>query len=239
MFGGKLYYFVCREMYYSQNMSLWFAFMGILGVLVVNKTKYWPEGRVIAFYTAMDILQAVEYNFVGECDLWMNKFLTVVAHIFVCVQPSLWNLYRFWTNNKNTEIFRAFFWSGVVFAVFYSVRLLVGLYDPSAILPLHEMNVAPKMCTEQGPSHIRWMLPYASFNGLEPNYFTYLLIWVFPALYEDTNHILKFLFWNIQIQIICHITENKSEVNSVWSLLSVPLYICYFLSLLFAKYKQN
>lgn len=214
-------------MCYSQTMSLGLALMGV-GAYLLTKNKHPHEAMVIAFYTSMEILQTIQYNYIDQCSTFENKFLTIVAHILVSVQPSLWNLYRFKTNKKNKEIFAAFFWLGVIFGIFYSVRLLFGMFDPKAIFPTDEMNVSPILCTKQCLSHLCWMLPYVSFRGLEPNYFMYLAIWFFPTFYEDSNRILKFIFWIAQVLIIYHSTAAKDEVNSIWCLLSIPLFIGFF-----------
>ncbi|AYV78048.1 MAG: hypothetical protein Edafosvirus4_32 [Edafosvirus sp.] len=224
-------------MCYNQSMSLSFAILGIIGWCVTDKKKYGPEAMIIAFYTTMEILQTIQYSYLDLCNTFENKFLTIIAHILVCVQPSLWNWYRMRKNNNNRKIFTAFFWAGIIFAVFYTLRLFWGWLDTTANFPIYEMNVGKTMCTIQGPSHVCWMLPYASFQGLEPNYFTYLLIWFFPTLYEDTYWLPKITFWIGQIALVHWTTPSMHENNSVWCLWSVPLFIGFFVTLYFKQHK--
>ncbi|AYV83436.1 MAG: transmembrane domain-containing protein [Hyperionvirus sp.] len=218
-------------MCYSQHMSLAFAILGSTAFYLIDKRKYGPQATIIGFYTTMEILQTIQYNYLDQCDFLMTKFLTIIAHFLVCVQPSLWNWYRFKTNEKHCKIFSAFFWLGVIFAIFYTRRLVVGLLNPlAAIFSDNEMNVGKQICTLQGPSHICWVLPYASFGGLEPNYFTYLLIWFFPSIYEDRYPIIKLIFWLTQITLISFISYDKHENNSIWCLLSIPIVFGLFLT---------
>jgi hypothetical protein len=228
-------------MCYSQGMALSFTVLGICAFSLTHyefwyknprsgfedKQKYWPRATIILFYTAMELLQTIQYSYADQCNTRMNFVLTIIAHILVCVQPALWNWYRIKKNKNTVPIFRAFFWAGIVFVVFYTASLLYGLYSPDAIFPLEEMNVSPITCTIQGPSHICWMLPYASFKGLEPNYFTYVLIWFFPTLYEDKAVVIKVIFWLSQIILVGLTTLSSHENNSVWCLWSIPLIILF------------
>src|ERR1700735_229463 len=94
-------------MCYNQPMSLSFALLGILA-WVHSKNR---ENRVIIlFYSCMEILQTVQYNFVDECQSNINMILTLIAHVLVCVQPCLWNWYRIRTNGREyRQVFTAFF----------------------------------------------------------------------------------------------------------------------------------
>jgi hypothetical protein len=202
-----------------------------------------------AFYALMETLQAFQYGVLGQCGQPVNYALTVVAHVLVAVQPCMWNIYRLVrarraaraavhaadfgqvVRHKNAAaVFGAAAAMAAVWAVFFSIRLLPAnpirgaLPSTATFSSLHtdEIMVGPEVCTLGGPTHLFWVLPYAARNGLEANFFAYLLLWFYPALYEPRGRI-KLAYWMAQVVFVNFTVGSIHELPTVWCALSVPI----------------
>ncbi|WBR14491.1 hypothetical protein pkur_cds_316 [Pandoravirus kuranda] len=209
-----------------------------------------------AFYALMETLQALQYSVLDQCGRPVNYALTLVAHVLVAVQPCMWNLYRLAraraavaaaaraVDVRETQrqrdaaaVFAAAAGMSAVWAVFFTIRLLPpnpvrGVLPATATFTtMHtdEIMVGPEVCTMGGPTHLFWVLPYAARNGLEANFFAYLLLWFYPALHEPRGA-LKLAYWMAQVVLVNVTAGSIHELPTVWCALSVPilLLILYF-----------
>lgn len=216
------------EMCYSIEWSASFAAIGLISL------PFWklPERVIIAFYTGMEILQTLQYQFnLSDCASVINPFLTIVALLFVVCQPALWNWYRLkHSTSRNRAVFQAFFLAGVTWALSYVGRVVYARWVPPEVgcVGKEEMNiVGSQFCTLAGPKHLYWVFPAAAWGGVEPNYWAYLLIWFLPALWEDHWPRLKLFFWLLQVSLVAWFTPFLHERNSVWCLWSIPIFLLF------------
>lgn len=218
-------------------MSLYLAVSGltISGYLAFS-AKTWKQIHPMIipflFYTGMETLQFFQHSFLDQCGYPTNYWLTVCAHVLVVAQPLLWNFYRYIRarNEKEAAVFKLAMLMSFVWAVFFTLRLIPrgvsrGVF-PKGItyktLNKNEIMVGPEVCTKMGPTHLFWTLPYFSSNGTEPNFFTYLLLWFVPALYENHGYI-KFFYWIGQVVFVNWIVGSIHELPTLWCALSVPV----------------
>lgn len=202
-----------------------------------------------AFYALMETLQTLQYSVLDQCGQPINYALTLVAHVLVAVQPCMWNLYRLARARgaaaaaaraagvRETQrqcdaaaVFAAAAGMSAVWAVFFTIRLLPpnpvrGMLPATATFTtMHtdEIMVGPEICTMGGPTHLFWVLPYAARNGLEANFFAYLLLWFYPALHEPRGA-LKLAYWMAQVVLVNVTAGSIHELPTVWCALSVPI----------------
>jgi hypothetical protein len=169
----------------------------------------------------MELLQAAQYLMTDTCT-GFNYLSTVVAHVLVIVQPAMWNLFRYRSQEENKDIFFFSFLLSVIWAIFFTLRLLYLPFGPVVpFLQEEDILTGREVCTWLGPTHVYWTLPYYSYSGLEPNLFTYLLLWFFPTVYEKQG-ILKLSLWLVQIVIIVSVVTLVDELPTFWCALSVP-----------------
>lgn len=209
--------------------------LGILGLFLAKYSSLhqrYAYRDVILFYSLMEFLQALQYSLVGEKELvpdkgydfctQINTFFTFVAHVLIIVQPAMWNLFRYKTQKKNRDIFYFAFVLSIIWAVFFTTRLFYlpfGVIEPR--LDYSNILVGKNVCTFSGLTHIYWTLPYYSYAGLEPNLFTYLLLWFVPTIYENKGF-LKLFLWIFQITLIQYLVSSFQELPSYWCALSIP-----------------
>jgi hypothetical protein len=208
-----------------------------------------PMIAPFAFYALMETLQAVQYSVLDRCGSPLNYALTLAAHVLVVVQPCMWNLYRLArarlaskralrvgdvralaAQGDAARVFAAAAGMSAVWAVAFTVRLLPD--SPArAFLPAtatygglrtDEVMVGPEVCTRGGPTHLVWLLPYATKNGLEANFFTYLLLWFYPAIHEP-HGLLKLAYWLGQVYFVNFTAGSIHELPTTWCALSVPI----------------
>ncbi|ALD62017.1 putative membrane protein [Mollivirus sibericum] len=237
-------------MCYSQGMSMAMAAIGwsmvaLMIVLSTDKRKR-AEGSLhpvvvpLAFYSLMETLQAAQYSWLDQCGDLLNYGSTVVAHVLVAVQPLMWNVYRLEmarrsddkAHRRKAPAFRLAAIMSLLWAVFFTLRLAAPGFTrgmspfPSAAtyktLRNDEIMVGPQVCTLTSPMHLVWNLPYYSSNGLEANFFAYLLLWFVPALHEPRG-LAKMAFWLSQVMFVNWTVASIHELPTVWCALSVPI----------------
>jgi hypothetical protein len=197
-----------------------------------------PLCLLASFYATMETLQAAQYLVADRCGTWTNWVLACAAHVLVVVQPAMWNGCRMVTARaaspprmQASYVFAACMAMSIVWAVAYTMRLAPSVWMSGAKKETSwfiqsrgdiEIMVGSRVCTGLGPTHIVWSLPYAAAAGLEPNLFTYLLLWLFPVVYEPQPW-LRLTFWIVQIISVTLMTRSVHEWPTVWCMLSVPM----------------
>ena len=216
-------------MCFSFSVSLTLGFLGIYLAKYSSLNKRYGYRDIALFYSLMEFLQALQYLLAenyqtihsGQCSL-PNYFSTLLAHVLVIVQPAMWNLFRYRSQEKHKDIFYFAFLLSLVWALFFTLRLFYLPFGP--IVPFiqeEDILTGSQICSWIGPIHVYWTLPYYSYSGLEANFFTYLLLWFFPTVYEKQG-ILKLTIWLAQIAIVACIVVLVDELPSFWCALSVP-----------------
>ena len=209
-------------MCYSIELSVSLAVAGCaVGLLLDGRPRL---RELFLFYSAMEALQAVGYLVADACGGWANLLATAAAHVLVVVQPYLWNRHRALsdTDPRRRRLFGFAARLSLVWAFLYSCRLLPfwGAL-PSDVDP--EIMSGAAFCTSRGPAHIQWLLPYRRWNGLEPNLFAYLLLWLGPVPYETREPWFKLAIWIAQIGFVSVTSASIHELPSTWCALSVPM----------------
>jgi len=207
-------------MCFSETISGTLAILGATGTLV-----QWYRGNlatmvIFMFYTLMEILQTVQYYLLE--NYYLNRFSTYIAFLLVIVQPFLWNWYRFKTN-KNSEVFIFAMVASVVWAIFFTARLIPINDNPFEYYDFNNIGVGPWCTNNKNSNHIYWLFPLKDLSGVEANYFTYLLLFFLPSLWEDSYGVVKMVYWLTQLAVTSMIITNKNAFPSTWCILSVPI----------------
>lgn len=216
------YYLMC----YSPELSLTLGILGLLASSYLHWQKRPYLRNVYLFYTMMEWTQFVRYHYLDQCGSFVNLWLTYFIHILVIVQPYMWNQYRLKTNTKRKEIFRFATHLSILWAFFYTMRLFPSAWTGSSgttysYLNLNECMVGTKICSYQGPVHLYWQLPYYSVNGFEPNFYSYLILFIYPALYEDNYGAFKLFFWLAQLVYSNRTCGSIHELPTIWCAISI------------------
>ena len=213
-------------MCYNPLMSFCLMVIGTLSTYYFY-SKHSYKRYIFGFYTIMELTQFVQSFYVNDCDSTINYLSTVFALFLVAVQPLLWNFYRWKTNIFCTIVFHFAMIASFVWAISY-----IGRVIPTNDQNMLEANVGHQFCTYQNDEHLYWKFPLFGRNGFEANFFTYLLLWFLPTLWEDNYGVFKLMAWLSQIILVKYFTIQRDVYASVWCLYSIPVLVIMFFSAL-------
>jgi len=224
-------------MCYNSTISFTFFGLGLAASFyiyyfahLIKKTGvYW----LLLFYSLMELLQGVQYFYVNQCDMWMNRLLTEFAYVLVILQPFIWNLY-FYVNSAFCEkpIFLVALWLCICWIVVnLFARITYGVKNVEHQTKSHSVYAGEKVCTKKKLSHLYWEWTSANFGDMNANFLTYLLLWFIPAL-VSTQH------WITSVVLICsalvgaymaYAAKEPFIFTSVWCYISVPIVLLVIL----------
>jgi hypothetical protein len=218
-------------MCYNQPTSFLLFGLGIVSIAYINimkpKLPYQYITFILLFYTCMELLQAIQYSYVNQCDNKINKALTEVAYGFVIVQPLLWNVF-FYLNSSGCD--KSILMVGIVLSLIWMVVNLLGriMYTPeNRITKESSVFAGDKVCTRQNQSHLFWEWTSANFGEFNANFLMHLLIWFIPALITVQHRIAAILLIiSICIGVwMAYISGEYYIFTSAWCYISVPIVI--------------
>ncbi len=182
----------------------------------------------LAYFTAMEALQAVQYIVVDLCGLPANQVLTILGYIHIAFQPFFINMVAmyFIPEHIKNKI------SKYVYAVcgLAAVSMLAQLYPAAwagTCIP-GSMLCGEMLCTVSGSWHIAWDIPLNGiYNFLDAFYIA------MPG-YVLAGLVMPFIYgsWKLNLyQMTCGLflamllTDNQNEAAAIWCLLSIGIVI--------------
>jgi len=203
------------------------------GAVIASYGAYRGEPKAIwltvAYFSAMEGLQAAGYAVVDRCEDPVNQAITVLSYAHIAFQPFFINAIALY-----------FVPSAVARRLAMPVYALCAVWAAAMLLQLYPFEWAgscrigrplcgPLPCTLSGEWHIAWQLPLNGLgNGLQGMSFvgngfpSYVLIgMVLPFLYGSWRFALfHVLFGPMLAQLL---TSNPSEWPAIWCLFSIGL----------------
>ena len=174
----------------------------------------------LAYFSLMELLQAVSYTVIDQCDVPLNQILTALGSLHIAFQPFFLNAVSMHFIPKAVRQKISPFVFGICFAG--TVMMLLRLY------PLewaghchigHEPLCGDRLCSVSGNWHIAWEAP---LNGLNwANFGYYIPVFVLPILYGSWKFTLYHLLVGPALARL--LTDNINEWPAVWCLLSIGI----------------
>ena len=238
-------------------MSAGFALLGLfMAWWVDHRTSNRQLAVGIFFYFTMEALQAVQYMFIAsglsspQCEDMINKFLTIVGFLHICLQPYFCHLIneslcmkphskRTADHNRKLEKYASQY--AVIKRLCLMGGFLLFLRWPMSYLPgMSTMDVSSvdgiggstewlrgdSVCTFKSKNmyHLGWSIPMAdpSYNVMGAGIHSFLMFAPFFALYEKKGMIIQGLVLYITGPVLAaFITENLMEQASIWCFFSI------------------
>jgi len=240
-------------MCFSQEYSISFAILGIISLIIFknNKNLVHNLGYIpIIFYTIMEIVQALQYSYVNECNNPINRLLTEAAYILVLVQPLMWNYIFLKKKNKlRTKFHEGILYCAIVLCIVWIIGHVIRRFDfygSNEHLHEHdkfsEMMQGTKTCTYKNPNeHLYWKFKINSIYGLNANWFMYLILWFVPGLLVPEGLLsVSLLFLGALFSWLYVVYKNQSKhiFPSLWCLTSSPYMFVGLLYSLYIKYRD-
>ena len=225
-------------MCYNAQMSGAFFLTGIavtIYIVLFNQTlteRHVP--MLLLFYSAMELLQTIQYSYVNQCGDRVNAVLTEIAYVLVIVQPLLWNVF-FYLNSAAFPCDQRLFVLGGTFAVVWiCVNVLARLrhsMTPTAEpqTKSHSFFAGESTCTRKRNSHLYWEWTSDNFKDLTANYLMYLMIWFIPPLLTQAHRlpILLVAAFALLGAGMAWYAGEPEIFASAWCYVSVPMVLVF------------
>ena len=197
---------------------------------------------LLGFYTIMELLQTIQYQYVNQCDNPINIFLTNIAYILVIVQPLMWNTI-YYLRTRNTCDSRVFKLAMALCVVWISMnvlqRCLFNKNDYDKVNKLNDIHSDDKTCThrDSSTSHLYWKWTTEQIPNFSANWFMYICLWFIPALLVFKTR-LSSIYLMISAIIGAGITYkygSYKEFSSTWCYISLPILLFIFVEYFLTK----
>jgi len=218
------------------EMSGSFAALGLfLSYAIYSRTSNTSLAAGVFFFFLMEFLQAVQYLFIADsidspiCDTFMNKFLTVLGFLHICLQPYFTHVINASLTKNEKYLDRyvvikrlCLIGGGLLFTRF----LLADVWPSTDVtkIPSTEWLRGSKVCTFRGNYHLAWSIPMADPTYVIPGaaLHSFLMFAPFFALYEKRGMITQGLFlFAFGPYTASLITPNLMEQASIWCFFSI------------------
>jgi hypothetical protein len=174
----------------------------------------------LAYFSLMEMLQAVTYTVIDRCDLPMNQVLTLLGVIHISFQPFFINMFsmHFIHQEKRIKI------SPWVYTVCFAGTIMFLLRQyPFAWAGMCTLNYhvlcGEKLCSVHGSWHIAWEIPLNGLSWLGWGY--YFPAFILPVLYGAWRFTLYHIIVGPFLAYLT--TSNWNEWPAVWCLFSIGL----------------
>jgi len=225
-------------MCFSFEMSVAFAALGLFSSWwIYTKTSNKALASGVFFFFTMEFLQAIQYMFIAEdmnspvCDSPINKFLTVLGFLHICLQPYFCHVINASLTKNEKYLDRyivikrlCLIGGGMLFTRF----LISGLPNYSTMdvtdFKSTEWLRGEKLCTFRGNWHLAWSVPMADPTYIIPGaaIHSFCMFAPFFALYEKRGMVIQGVFLFVFGPYLASwISPNLMEQASIWCFFSI------------------
>ncbi len=174
----------------------------------------------LAYFSAMELLQAVTYAVINLCDLPLNQVLTFLGAFHIAFQPFFINMFSLHFINKETRekitpwVYTICFIGSITF-----LFRLIPFDWAGTCVQVNDAMCGTRTCSVSGTWHIAWEIP---LNGLKIVGLGYAIpAFILPILYGSW----RFTLYHILVGPLLAkmTTDNWNEWPAVWCLFSIGL----------------
>jgi len=175
----------------------------------------------LGYFSLMELLQAVTYQYIGMCDSPVNQILTLLGYLHIAFQPFFISMVSMHFIPKTVKEKITPFVYGVCFIG--TILMLINLYPfewaGTCKAGVHAM-CASNLCSVPGNWHIAWNVPMNAMSYL--NQIGYIVpAFLLPLLYGSWRMTIYHLAIGPLLAI--SLTDNWNEWPAVWCLFSIGL----------------
>lgn len=196
--------------------TLGFASTTYVAIKGEDKSLWIP----LAYFSLMEMLQAVTYTVIDQCGLPLNQILTLLGALHIAFQPFFLNAFsmHFIPKQVRTRI------SPIVYALCFlgSILMLIKLYPFSWAGTCnigYEPFCGEHLCSVSGNWHIAWQAPLNNMPWANWGY--YIPVFVLPVIYGSWRFTLYHIIVGPTLARL--LTDNINEWPAIWCLLSIGM----------------
>jgi hypothetical protein len=185
-----------------------------------------PKARTltIGFFTLMELLQAISYIWINQCDLSANAFLTNLGFLHIAFQPPVVSAFMlsFISEKKRKKWFVPVMLISFLVTLMLLMKMIIPMMwkvPPQWMCKIGEALCGDNACTYKGNWHLAWKLPLL---GFDPNMYAYVIpVFILPLFYGAWRiALLHVLFGPILSSLL---SPDHNEVAAIWCLFSIVL----------------
>ena len=219
------------------------SIVGIIATYVFYKMMNWQLAFCIFYFTLMEIIQAIGYLVIDDCNNIINKFMSYLNYIHISFQPAVFVFFYYSLMNffKLPNITQS------AFKVINGIALICGLFFLSRLFPISKYNLqsncalcGKKPCVKSGKHHLKIEMPLRKEpEYLTPSIFVHFLFFFLPPLFMGKCAIIIDLFIFIGLLMINSFSNSTpEEISTTWCLFSIAQIISS-IAIAYVFYKTN
>ena len=217
-------------MCWSASASIAATALGV-GATAYGVKKKVPKVRIftLAFFTLMELLQAISYIWINQCDVSGNVLLTQLSYIHIAFQIPIANAFMlsFLSEEKRKK------WLRPVMIISFSatILMLTKLFAPLIwnipkewLCKIGNPLCGTDTCSYDGNWHLAWRLPLL---GFDPSFYIYFFpVFILPLFYGCWRlSLFHFTFGPFLASLL---TTNRNEAPAIWCLFSIAIICAIF-----------
>jgi hypothetical protein len=217
-------------MCWSSSASIAATAVGSVATAYAIKKRY-PKAQVftLTFFTGMELLQALSYIWIGQCDVGGNQLQTYLSFGHITLQPTV--ISAFMLSFLNKENRKKWFKPAMGIALACSTVLFSKMFIPMVwevpqqfMCKLGDSMCGLDVCTYRGDWHQAWRLP---LMGVIPLNILYSLpVFILPIFYGSWRTSLYHFMLGPMLASAS--TTDPNESPAIWCLFSIALLCSIF-----------
>ena len=188
----------------------------------------------LAFFSVMEVVQALSYPVIGQCGVPANKYLTMFSFAHISLHPFFFNALAL-ACLPDAARRRAQGWVYALCAVAagYTVLQLAPITGHGSCLP-GRMMCGTAFCTVEGKYHLAWEIPLNAWGNALLTHENWVLrqfrdgmpgyglaVFILPFFYGAWKiTVFQFTIGPLMARLI---TDNPNEQPAIWCLASVGI----------------
>jgi hypothetical protein len=217
-------------MCWSESASIAATAVGAVATVYAAK-KGVPKERTFAlgYFTLMELLQAVSYIWIGQCDVGGNRLLTNLSFIHIAFQIPVANAFMlsFTSSKTRSKWFRPVMIVSFIASFLMLTKLIVPLVwsvPREWMCKAGDALCGTNSCSYLGNWHLAWRLPLLGFDP--SNHIYMILVFILPVLYGSWRlSLFHFIFGPLLAFLL---TTDHNESPAIWCLFSIAILCAIF-----------
>jgi len=219
-------------------MSVAFAALGLFSSWwIYSKTNNTSLASGVFFFFTMEFLQAIQYLFIAAdltdpiCDTLINKVLTVLGFLHICLQPYFCHVINasLTKNEKYLDRYKVIKRLCLIGGAMLFSRYLIAGFPGYSKMDVSDFKSTEwlrgeKLCTFRGNMHLAWSVPMADPTYVIPGaaIHSFCMFAPFFALYEKKGMVIQGVFlFAFGPYLASWLTPNLMEQASIWCFFSI------------------
>lgn len=176
----------------------------------------------IAYFAAMETLQAFQYSWINQCDDQINKFLTILGFLHLAFQPFFANLYlSAYMNRKQKRYVPVILAISLFAGVLMCNRMWKSEGDLACTYGVEPM-CGLQTCSFRGNVHIAWQMPlqHADQDYFTPGFNLHFFTFYLPTFALGMWPLTLFLLFSGPF-LGRVLTSHQDEIPAIWCFFSI------------------